>query len=74
MGIEATIISFAPCLVRNGLAGVSLENNLISIIPELIKIAPTGVNVRTRLLARNLMTFNYNNLFTMTKYRVSRGQ
>lgn len=49
VGIEAHVISFAPCLVRNGFAGVSLENSLISIIPELIKIAPTGVNVRTRL-------------------------
>lgn len=38
-------MSFAPCLVKNGYTGVSLENNLISIIPELIKIDPTGVNV-----------------------------
>lgn len=46
VGVEAHIVSFAPCLVKNGYSGVSLENNLISIIPELIKIDPTGVNVR----------------------------
>ncbi len=45
MGVEATIVNFAPCLVSNAYTGVAINQNLFSISPTVLKFDPTGVNV-----------------------------
>lgn len=45
VGVEANIVSFAPCLVSNAYTGVAINQNLFSISPSLLKFDPTGVNV-----------------------------
>ena len=45
VGVEATIVNFAPCLVSNAYTGVAINQNLFSISPTVLKFDPTGVNV-----------------------------